>query len=186
MDADKPNDLPVATLSQEGSGHGETFANAPPGTYYLDIIAGGLEYTITVERCEGGNPSQNLRDDGPPVRDQYGPQKANWSHRPSRGRHSPHRRQEGASCGRTSLSGCRSHGASRGSADSGAQRLEAVASRATIKVIHLPPRPRELPVGVITGEGKQPSCQRMPPTRILQTWPTKTPSSKRRWTERES
>ena len=36
VDADKPNDLPVASLSQEGSGTGETFANAPPGSYYLE------------------------------------------------------------------------------------------------------------------------------------------------------
>ena len=75
VNADRPNDLPAASISQEGSGQGETFANTPPGTYYLDIIAGGLDYTITVEQCEGGNPSQNPRDDGPPVRDQYGPQK---------------------------------------------------------------------------------------------------------------
>jgi hypothetical protein len=59
INADRPNDLPVASLSQEGSGTGETFANAPPGTYYLDVIAGGLDYTLTVEQCEGGDPSRN-------------------------------------------------------------------------------------------------------------------------------
>ncbi len=56
IDAGTPNGLPVATLSQEGDGRGETFANAPPGTYYLDIGAANLEYAITVEQCEGGNP----------------------------------------------------------------------------------------------------------------------------------
>ena len=74
INADRPNDLPVASLSQEGSGQGETFANTLPGTYYLDIIAGGLDYTITVEQCEGGNPSRNPNRGGggaAPVRDQY-------------------------------------------------------------------------------------------------------------------
>ena len=31
INADRPNDLPVASFSQQGSGQGETFANAPPG-----------------------------------------------------------------------------------------------------------------------------------------------------------
>jgi hypothetical protein len=57
INADRPNDLPVADISQEGSGQGETFANAPPGTYYLDVNA-SVDYTITVEQCEGGNPSR--------------------------------------------------------------------------------------------------------------------------------
>ena len=74
INADRPNDLPVASLSQDGRGQAETFANVPPGTYYLDIIS-GADYTITVEQCEGGNPSQNPGDDRPPVRDQYGPSK---------------------------------------------------------------------------------------------------------------
>ncbi len=69
IDAGTPNGLPVATLSQEGDGRGETFANAPPGTYYLDIGAANLEYTITVEQCEGGDPSQNPRPGEPPPRD---------------------------------------------------------------------------------------------------------------------
>src|SRR5215212_7591419 len=67
INADKPNDLPAASLSQEGSGQGETFANTPPGSYYLDIIAGGLDYTITVEQCEGGNPSRNPNPGGDKV-----------------------------------------------------------------------------------------------------------------------
>ncbi len=75
IDAGNPNGLPVATISQQGGGRGETFANAPPGAYYLDIGAANLEYTITVEQCEGGNPSRNPGDDPPPVRDQYGPDK---------------------------------------------------------------------------------------------------------------
>jgi hypothetical protein len=46
----------------------------PPGTYYLDINA-SVDYTITVEQCEGGNPSRNPGGRALPVRDQYGPQK---------------------------------------------------------------------------------------------------------------
>jgi hypothetical protein len=79
INADRPNDLPVASLSQDGRGQAETFANTPPGTYYLDIIS-GADYTITVEQCEGGDPSRNPggRNPGggaPPVRDQYGADK---------------------------------------------------------------------------------------------------------------
>jgi hypothetical protein len=59
IDANDPNALPATTASQEGTGTGETFVNAPPGSYFLDIIAGGLDYTITVEQCEGGDPSRN-------------------------------------------------------------------------------------------------------------------------------
>jgi hypothetical protein len=58
IDADSPNAFPAASLSQEGSGQGETLANTPPGNYYLDIIAGGVNYTLTVEQCEGGNLSR--------------------------------------------------------------------------------------------------------------------------------
>jgi hypothetical protein len=65
IDAGNPNGLPVASISQQGGGQGETFANAPPGAYYLDIGAANLEY----------NPSRNPGDDRPPVRDQYGPDK---------------------------------------------------------------------------------------------------------------
>jgi hypothetical protein len=78
IDAGNPNGIPVATITQQGGGQGETFANAPPGTYYLDIGAANLEYTITVEQCEGGNPSRNPNPGrgGPPVvRDQYGADK---------------------------------------------------------------------------------------------------------------
>jgi hypothetical protein len=73
INADRPNDLP-ASLSHQGRGQGETFANTPPGTYYLDIIS-TTTYTITVEQCEGGDPSRNPGGGAPPVRDQYGPQK---------------------------------------------------------------------------------------------------------------
>jgi hypothetical protein len=79
IDADDPDQLSVGNASQDGDGRGETFVNAPAGTYFLDItflaFGDGGQYTITVEQCEGGNPSQNPRDDGPPVRDQYGPEK---------------------------------------------------------------------------------------------------------------
>ena len=57
-----PQGRPVANASQDGAGTGETFVNEPPGTYYLDInLFGGqgATYNITVEQCEGGNPSRN-------------------------------------------------------------------------------------------------------------------------------
>lgn len=59
INADKPDDIPVASLSTNGSGTGETFANAPPGTYFLDISAANVDYTITVEQCEGDGASIN-------------------------------------------------------------------------------------------------------------------------------
>ena len=67
------NNIPVAHFSKDGRGQAETFVNTPPGTYYLDIIS-GVDYTITVEQCEGGNPSRNPNPGGgaaAPVRDQY-------------------------------------------------------------------------------------------------------------------
>ena len=85
INADRPNDLPVASLSQNGRGQGETFANTPPGTYYLDIIS-SADYTITVEQCEGGDPSRNPGGGGGGSTARSGPvrtAKANWSHRPS-------------------------------------------------------------------------------------------------------
>ena len=49
----------VGDASQDGDGQGETFINSPAGTYFLDITLYGVgNYTITVEQCEGGNPSQ--------------------------------------------------------------------------------------------------------------------------------
>ena len=68
------NNIPVGRLSQDGRGQAETFVNTPPGTYYLDIIS-GVDYTITVEQCEGGDPSRNPGGGASPVRDQYGPDK---------------------------------------------------------------------------------------------------------------
>lgn len=59
LDADKPNDLAIADISQNGSGEGETFANTPPGSYFLDISAANVNYTITVEQCEGDGASTN-------------------------------------------------------------------------------------------------------------------------------
>ncbi len=39
-------------MSEQGSGRGETFANTPPGRYFLDIITGGgTDYTIRIEEC---------------------------------------------------------------------------------------------------------------------------------------
>jgi hypothetical protein len=64
----------VGNATHEGNGRGETFVNAPPGTYFLDILFFGGNYTITVEQCEGGNPSRNPNPGGggaAPVRDQY-------------------------------------------------------------------------------------------------------------------
>ena len=59
IDANDPDQLPVADATQDGDGSGETFVNSPAGTYYLDISFFGGEYTITVEQCEGGDPSRN-------------------------------------------------------------------------------------------------------------------------------
>jgi hypothetical protein len=78
-DANDPNQFSVGNASQDGDGQGETFVNSPPGTSFLDILfLGGGQYTITVEQCEGGNPSQNPNPGGggavpvqDPVRDQY-------------------------------------------------------------------------------------------------------------------
>ena len=57
--ANDPNALPVESVFQEGTGRGETFVNTPPGSYFLDIISGGLDYTITVEQCARGDPRRN-------------------------------------------------------------------------------------------------------------------------------
>lgn len=52
--------LPVENASQDGAGTGETFVNEPPGTYSLEIdLVGEGQYTVTVEQCEGGNPTTN-------------------------------------------------------------------------------------------------------------------------------
>ena len=78
---DANNQAVVGNASQNGNGRGETFVNAPAGTYFLDILfVGGGQYTITVEQCEGGNPSRNPNPGGgggasPVVRDQYGADK---------------------------------------------------------------------------------------------------------------
>ena len=58
IDANDPYQLPVGDATQDGDGQGETFINSPAGTYFLDISFYGGNYTITVEQCEGGNPSQ--------------------------------------------------------------------------------------------------------------------------------
>jgi hypothetical protein len=90
-DANDPDQLSVGNASQDGDGQGETFVNAPAGTYFLDISffdlssRGDGQYTITVEQCEGGDPSRNPNPGGgapppgggasPVVRDQYGANK---------------------------------------------------------------------------------------------------------------
>lgn len=59
IDANDPNQFAVANATQDGDGSGETFVNSPAGSYFLDITFFGGEYTITVEQCEGGDPSRN-------------------------------------------------------------------------------------------------------------------------------
>jgi hypothetical protein len=55
--------LPVGDATHDGDGQGETFVNSPAGTYFLDIsLYGEGNYTITVEQCEGGNPSLGTPD----------------------------------------------------------------------------------------------------------------------------
>jgi hypothetical protein len=71
VDANDPDRFSVGSATQEGNGRGETFVNSPPGTYYLDITFFGGTYTVTVEQCEGGNPSRNPGGRAAPVRDQY-------------------------------------------------------------------------------------------------------------------
>ena len=81
IDANDPDQFSVGNASQDGDGQGETFVNSPPGTYFLDItfltLGDGGQYTITVEQCEGGNPSRNPNPAGgaapvrDPVQDQY-------------------------------------------------------------------------------------------------------------------
>jgi hypothetical protein len=73
-DANDPNRGSVGNATQEGNGRGETFVNSPPGSYFLDIVFFGGNYTITVEQCEGGDPSRNPNPGGgaaAPVRNQY-------------------------------------------------------------------------------------------------------------------
>jgi hypothetical protein len=73
-DANDPNLGRVGNATHEGDGRGETFVNSPPGSYFLDIVFFGGNYTITVEQCEGGDPSRNPNPGGgaaAPVRDQY-------------------------------------------------------------------------------------------------------------------
>jgi hypothetical protein len=63
IDANDPDQLPVGDATHDGDGQGETFVNSPAGTYFLDIsFYGEGNYTITVEQCEGGNPSRGTPD----------------------------------------------------------------------------------------------------------------------------
>jgi hypothetical protein len=73
-DANDPNQGRVGNATHEGDGRGETFVNAPPGSYFLDIVFFGGNYTTTVEQCEGGSPSRNPNPGNGgavPVQDQY-------------------------------------------------------------------------------------------------------------------
>src|SRR5829696_4019112 len=60
----------------------------------------------------------------------------------------------GCPYGRTSLSGCRSPGASRRGADSRAGGLEVIGAGETLTASSWTPLPQELPVGVIAEEGE--------------------------------
>jgi len=55
-------------VTREGSVTGETFANAPPGRYFLNInTTAGMDYTIRIEECgEGGeaNPGEGKSGEG--------------------------------------------------------------------------------------------------------------------------
>lgn len=41
-------------IQQRGPGSGQVFVDEGPGSYFLDIISSGLDYTLTVEECAGG------------------------------------------------------------------------------------------------------------------------------------
>jgi hypothetical protein len=65
--ADESPSIPAASISQQGSGSGETFGNAEPGRYFLNIITGGgTEYTIRIEECGDGeaNPKEGKSGEG--------------------------------------------------------------------------------------------------------------------------
>jgi hypothetical protein len=50
----------VDDASQNGEGTGDLLVDEPSGAYFLNITtSGGAAYTVTVEQCEGGNPSTN-------------------------------------------------------------------------------------------------------------------------------
>ncbi len=59
---------PVADISTQAPNSGETFANAPPGRYFLNInTTTGARYTIRVEECgEGGAASPGEGAKGAP------------------------------------------------------------------------------------------------------------------------
>ena len=52
-------DISVGNATQNGPGTGQTFVNRGSGSYYLDISASNLSYTIGVEECGDGSPSPN-------------------------------------------------------------------------------------------------------------------------------
>lgn len=53
------------TISDEGGGSGQSFVNAGPGSYSLDILSANLEYEVTVEDCTGGSPGGGEPPVGP-------------------------------------------------------------------------------------------------------------------------
>lgn len=54
---------PAGDAFQSGEGTRETFIDGSPGSYYLDIdTTGEVDYTVTVEQCEGDEPETNGQD----------------------------------------------------------------------------------------------------------------------------
>jgi hypothetical protein len=78
ISADDPNQGSIESTPQDGSGTGESFVNAPPGSYYLDITAGEVDYNITVEQCGSGDPPSTNPNTGSTT-----PQKAQPSPSPA-------------------------------------------------------------------------------------------------------
>ena len=59
----------VDTISQEGEGADSSIVNQAPGTFFLDVSAINVDYTITVEDCtgedtQGGGTTDNTGGDG--------------------------------------------------------------------------------------------------------------------------
>jgi hypothetical protein len=54
---------PAGDAFQSGEGTRETFIDGSPGSYYLDIdTTGDVDYTVTVEQCEGDDPETGGQD----------------------------------------------------------------------------------------------------------------------------
>ena len=115
--ADGGRDLNCADFANQGEAQRE-FAKDRTDPNNLDADNDGIACEELIGEGRDGQTS---------VREQYGPKSPPGARRPSQGGHPPHRRQEGASYGWSSLSGCRNIGASWGGTDSGTGYLEAVA-----------------------------------------------------------